>query len=119
VRRVLRDADTSAELLRVRLADYVGARPVVETTPETLNRAFRGIASAIEIENCTAVAEETRLACLRQQLIVEHQRLAGAAAPSLSESVREAGTTAESANKIITLGTTVAVAVGKALGIST
>jgi hypothetical protein len=110
------EPDASRELLTLRLASFVRAEPTGETSAQTLNRAFRGIATALD--DCSRLPVDERLACLRASLRAEHERLGGREAPpTVGERIQDAGATAEAAGSIITLGTTIAVAAAKAFGI--
>jgi hypothetical protein len=107
--------DASREMLTLRLGSFVGADPDGQTSAQTLNRAFRAIATALD--DCSRLPKDSRLACLRESLRVEHERLVGRTTSTpVSERVRDAGATADAAGSIITLGTTIAAAVAKALG---
>jgi hypothetical protein len=107
--------DSSREVLRLRLVDYV-ADLGGKTQTETLTRAFRGMAAAVA--SCSPLSTDDRLDCLRRELLAERARIVGVKPSSSSERLRSAGETVESVEKVVVKGTSIATAVLGVLGLA-
>jgi hypothetical protein len=98
--------ETSQEVLRIRLADYLLAASDGATPPETLHQGFRRLAAAVR--HCGGLPEGERLSCLRERLVAEHERLFGAPPPSAGERLQTAGNYAGALAKVVTVASPLA-----------
>lgn len=101
---------SSREVLRLRLADYVPDA----SDPEQMTRSFRGIATATE--TCRKAPMSERLDCLREELVRERERMVPRVGPSPAERVDAAAATVESVEKVLVSSTTIAGALLRVLG---
>jgi hypothetical protein len=109
------EPDASREVLRVRLADYLG-HIEGQASGATLTRAFRSMSAALA--RCTAISTATRLDCLRSELIREQQLAFGQPHPSSGERLSSAVSSVDSVEKVIVGGATIATTVLRLLGIA-
>jgi len=106
--------DHSREVLRVRLADYL-VPSVGEADGSALTRGFRGMAAAMD--RCVNVSDDSRLDCLRAELVREHQRASPAPSRSAGKELASAASTTEGVEKVLVGGATIASTVLRLLGI--
>jgi hypothetical protein len=111
------DPEGSREMLRVRLTDYIGHIGHIESNVDgaTLTRAFRSMSSALT--RCSAMPAETRLDCLRRELIQEQELAFGPKPSSAGERLSSAASTVGSVEQVVVGGATIATTVLRLLGI--
>lgn len=110
------ELEDSREVIRVRLAHYVGWSSGTTNGP-TFTRAFRTITTALS--QCSDRPFPGRLDCLRDALVREHELAFPSESPTAADRLDAAASAVGSVEKVLVSGTTIATTVLRALGIAT